>query len=120
MSHFKIAVGVFLTILFGSVIIHGACEKNLNVLRAYAVTFSQMEECDDKYRQKLDKMEIFYKDKKDTLQLLISKEHIRDIQLNIALMKNGMEYQNADDCRRCAVEILSDINTIKEYISVVD
>ena len=79
-----------------------------------------MEECNDEYRQKLDKMEIFYKDKKDTLQLLISKEHIRDIQLNIALIKNGMEYQNADDCRRCAVEILSDITTIKEYISVID
>lgn len=120
MSHFKIAVRVFLTILFGSVIMHRACEKDLNVIRAYAVTFSQMEECTDEYRQKLDEMENFYKNKKDTLQLLISKEHIRDIRLNIALIKNGMEYRNADDCRRYAVEILSGINTIKEYISVID
>ena len=35
MSHFKIAVGVFLTILFGSVIIHRACEKNLNINKKF-------------------------------------------------------------------------------------
>lgn len=120
MKNYYFSLILFFTVCLTAAVANSLASSEINRYIAALNLFSNITTITDSDRNRIADLKYEFENKKNMLRLIISKEHINNIETNILLIENNIKNDSIEDIQSKSLESIAILKQIKEYLVAVN